>query len=208
VVRGAHQFLSLLAELTVIKRLFTAWGEGKDNDRSFSKADGQFGVVMRLRRSPSIVSDSRPNILIPQRRILPNKLCHQRDASRFLRYFDYDAPAPKQLFLSHERLVLADNDTWNPIKQDCAGAHRAGGKRRVQHALGVNRRGQSAGVFQGVHFSVQDRTAALHAAIVATADDLAAMDDDGTNGNAPLGEARFGFGNGRGHEWIHGLDSD
>jgi hypothetical protein len=50
---------------------------------------------------------------------------------------------------------------------------------------------------------VQNRAAFLHAAIMASADDFAVVDENAADGNATLGQAGFGFGDGRRHEWIH-----
>src|SRR5207245_1906279 len=58
-------------------------------------------------------------------------------------------------------------------------------------------------VLQSVHLAMQDGAAALHAAIVAAADDLAAMYDHRSDGNAALGNAGFGFGDGGGEIWVH-----
>jgi hypothetical protein len=64
------------------------------------------------------------------------------------------------------------------------------------------------GVFEGVHFSVQDGAAALHPAVVAATDDSPVVNEDGADRDSSLSEPCLGLFDGRRHEWIrrvHGV---
>jgi hypothetical protein len=60
----------------------------------------------------------------------------------------------------------------------------------------------AAGVFEGVHLAVEDGTAALDAAVVASAEDGAAMHEHRSDGDAAFGESLLGFFDGGVHEWV------
>jgi len=60
-----------------------------------------------------------------------------------------------------------------------------------------------AGRLPYIHLAVQDGAAALHAAVVTTADDLALMHQDRTDRNAAFGQACFRLRDGNSHEGIH-----
>ena len=70
-----------------------------------------------------------------------------------------------------ERAVLADHNPWDAVQESRAAAHVAGRERRVEGRAGVVARGEAPRVLEAVHLGVQDRAAALDAAIVAAADD-------------------------------------
>src|SRR4051812_12561571 len=65
-------------------------------------------------------------------------------------------------------------------------------------------RRQSARVFQGVHFAVQNGTPLLHAAVMAAAHDPAPMDQHAADWDAALCQAGFGLGDRGRHELVHG----
>jgi hypothetical protein len=50
---------------------------------------------------------------------------------------------------------------------------------------------------------MEDRTSALHAAIVPATDDLSLMDEHRTDRNAPFREPGFRLGDGHCHVWVH-----
>jgi len=79
--------------------------------------------------------DLNADILVPERRVIRNKLLHHLDAAGVLKHIDFDTPASQQLLFAHEGDVFADDHMRNTVKQDRAGAHRAGRKRRVQDTL-------------------------------------------------------------------------
>ena len=62
----------------------------------------------------------------------------------------------------------------------------------------------TAGVFQRVHFAVQDGAAILHAAVVATTDDLVAVHDHRADGDATFRQPLAGFLDRGLKKWISG----
>lgn len=107
---------------------------------------------------------------------------------------------------AEEGLVFANDDPWDFIEQYGTGAHRAGGKGGVDGAVPVNGRGETPGVFQGIHFPMEDGAAILDAAVAAPADDFPIMDEDATDGNAPLAEAGHRLVNRGLQKYVHGRE--
>src|SRR5215831_10195440 len=135
-------------------------------------------------------------ILIPQLWVRADELFHQADAFAVLHDFKGDAARAQQLFFSHKRPVLSDDDAGNAIEQDRAGTHGAGRERGIENAFTIDSAGLAAGVFQGVHFSVQDSAAFLHTPVMAAANDLSLVYHYGANGNATFRQSLAGFFNG------------
>ena len=127
-----------------------------------------------------------PDILVPQLRMRLDKARHEARARRVLKHFDQDAPGAEQLLLANESLVLADDDPRNAVEKNRAAAHRTRRQRRVHHRLAIDSRGLPPGVLERIHFAVQDRAALLHAAIVSSPDDAAAMDEHRADRNPAL----------------------
>jgi hypothetical protein len=83
----------------------------------------------------------------------------------------------EKFLIPYEGFVFPDDDPWDLIKQNCPGAHGAGGKRGVQGAFAINTRRQSACIFQCIHFSMKDCTAILHPSVMPTPNDFSIVFD-------------------------------
>jgi len=123
------------------------------------------------------------NVFIPELRMLLDKIPHHGDAVLILKHLNDYAPGAQQVFFAHKRAVLAHNDSWYPVEKNGAAAHGTGRKRGVKHAFTVNRRRLASGIFQGVHVTMQDGTAFLHATSVSSAKDSSLVNHYGSNGN-------------------------
>src|SRR5215831_5262275 len=126
------------------------------------------------------------DILVPQLRVIADELRHHPHAVRVLQHGHPHTARSQQLLLTHERLVLADHDGADAVKQNRAAAHRAGRERRVDDGVAIHRGRLTSSVLERIHLAVQHRAAALHAAIVSTTDDASAMDDDRADRDAAL----------------------
>src|SRR5512139_2808306 len=149
------------------------------------------GTVAASESSPLAgwsVSD-HADVLVPQARIAGDEAAHQLDAHRLLQDLDLHPVRPQQGFFAGEGAVLADDHLGNAVQQDGAAAHRARRQGGVEHRLAVHAGGLAAGVLQRVHLGVQDRAAALHAAVVPAADDTPLVHDDRSDRDAALGLA-------------------
>ncbi len=113
---------------------------------------------------------SLPDILGPRVGMLLDEPGHELPAPLVMRHVHRDAPAPQMRLISHERAVLPDYHPRNTVQQNGAGAHG-----------------------QGVHLPVQHGTPLLYPAVVATANDLAIVHQDRSDGNAALAEAEGRF---------------
>ncbi|MNR29665.1 hypothetical protein D3C85_1470660 [compost metagenome] len=122
-----------------------------------------------------------------------------------MQHLHVDTTGLEQLFLAHEGLVFANNDALDAVQQDRPAAHRARRQGGVQGGLGIEAGGLAPGVFQGVHFAVQDRAALLHAAVMAASDDPVVVHQYRTDRYAALITALLGLFDGCLHERIHGL---
>src|SRR5581483_9683769 len=116
--------------------------------------------------------------------MLADELLHQLDAARLLAHLDDHATATQQLFFSQESAIFADDNSWDAVEQDGAGAHGTRRQSGVQHALAVNRGRLSSGILQRVHLAVENGAAALDTAVVSAAEDLSLVDKDRTDRNA------------------------
>ena len=65
------------------------------------------------------------DVLVPERRMLPDELLHHLNALIVLHDVHSHATRTQQLFFAEEGRILADDDVGNPIEQDGAAAHRA-----------------------------------------------------------------------------------
>ena len=129
---------------------------------------------------------------------------HDFDAFGVVGDFDLDALGADVFFGALEGFVFADDDAGDAVEKDGAAAHGAGGEGGVDGAFPVDGGGLPACVFEAVHFGVVDGAAVLDAPVVASADDLAAMDEDGADGDAAFGAALAGFFDGCLEEGIVG----
>ena len=102
-----------------------------------------------------------------------------------------------------KRLVLADHDPADAIEQHGPAAHVAGRKGRIEHRPAIVACRQPTAVFQAIHLGMQDGTAALHPAVMPTADDLIIDHQHRTDGDAPFGEPQLRFFDGRLQEFVH-----
>src|ERR1041385_5103377 len=93
-------------------------------------------------------------------------------------------PAAKELFFSHKCRILTDDDAWDPIQQNCARAHGTRRERGIQNAFAIKGCRLAAGVFQRVHFSVQNTAAFLHATVVPTPNDSIVVHNHRADGDA------------------------
>src|SRR4026209_1471267 len=98
-----------------------------------------------------------------------NESSHHLNAPRILHDVDRHSALTQQRFLAEKRDVLTNHDTWDSIKQDCAGTHGARRQGRVQDGSSVHRGWKAPGVLESVHFPVENRASLLHAAVVAAA---------------------------------------
>ena len=128
---------------------------------------------------------------------------HHRDAPLVLHDIHPHATRSQKRFLAHERLVLAYDNVRDAVEQNRAAAHRARRKRRIHDALAIHRRGLPAGTFESVHFAVEHRAALLDSAVVAAAENRAAMHEHGADGNTPFPKAGSGFLDGGSKKCIH-----
>src|SRR4051812_20375209 len=107
--------------------------------------------------------------------MLANEGQHQFNAGWKLENFDRHTARSKELLLSEERLVLANDDPGDSVEQDCAAAHRARRERRVQRGFAIDASRQPSGILERIHLAVQNGTSLLDAAIMATAQDASFM---------------------------------
>src|SRR5437868_7150679 len=134
-------------------------------------------------------------ILIPQSWILPDELFHQADAFVVLHNFNRDAARAEKLFFANKRPVLADDDAGDSVEQNRAGAHGAGRERGIEDAFAVDGGGLAAGIFQRVHFAVQNRAAFLYPPVMAASNDLPLMHNYRADRNAAFRQSLAGFFN-------------
>ena len=113
---------------------------------------------------------------------------HQGDAAFVLEHFQVDPVGPEPGLLPHERVVLTNDDSGNPVEHDCAAAHRARREGCVERALSIEGRWPPPCSLEGIHLPVQDRAPLLHAAVMAAAHDHTFMHDDRSDRDASLGQ--------------------
>jgi len=106
-------------------------------------------------------------------------------------------------FRAFERVIFANDDARDFIQERGAAAHGAGGKRRVESAAAINGSVAASGVFKAIHFGMVNDAALLDALVVPASDDLATVDENGTDWYAAFGEAFFCFVNRSREEGIH-----
>ena len=121
--------------------------------------------------------------------MFPDEVAHHGDARLVLNDVDANAPARQPFFLAHERAVLADDHNRNAVQHDGAAAHRARRQRRIDGAGLIDAGGLTSGIFERVHFAVEDCAAALDSSIVAAADDAAVVHQNGSDRNSAVGQA-------------------
>jgi hypothetical protein len=126
---------------------------------------------------------------VPEFRVGLNEVRHQLDASRILQNFDFDAARAQVILGSQESFVLTGNHARDFIEHDRAAAHGAGRESRIERAVTIDARGESAGVAQAIQLAVIDGAARLHSAVMAAADDAAFVHQYRTDGNAAFGDA-------------------
>ena len=122
-----------------------------------------------------------------------DELPHHADALVVLHHLDADAARTEEIFLAHERAVLADDDVRDAVEEDGAGAHRAGRQRRVEDGGAIDRRRQPAGVLERIHLAVQDRAALLDPPVVAAPEDAPVVDEHRADRDAAFAAARGSF---------------
>src|SRR6266851_6558584 len=153
--------------------------------------------------SPSRQLLSHTYILVPQLRTRADEVGHHANAPFVLDDVDADAAPAQQVFVAHERAVLADDDVRDTVQQDGAGTHRTGRERGVHDALAVDARRLTAGALERVHLPVQHRAQLLDAPIVPAPDDDPSVHEDRANGNPSFGQAELRFRNRRQEKGVH-----
>jgi hypothetical protein len=123
-------------------------------------------------------------------------------AGGVLKHLDDHTPAPEQIFLAHERSVLADHHLGDPVEQNRPAAHRAGRERRVERALAIHRRRLPTGPLQCVHLRVEHHASRLLSPVVPAAEHAILVDQDGADRNAAFLEAEAGFVEGGAEEAV------
>src|SRR5439155_26601657 len=76
-------------------------------------------------------------------------------------------------------------------------------ERRIEGAFVIHARGLPPGIFERIHFAMQNDAAILHAPIVSSANDLPPMNEDRPNRDSSLSSALLGLFDRRLHEFIH-----
>ncbi|PAV68151.1 hypothetical protein WR25_12215 [Diploscapter pachys] len=126
------------------------------------------------------VCRSAANIFVPQLWVGFDEPAHQRLAGFIVMHLEAHATVAEQLLFAHEEGGLLVNPGWLPT-----------------------------GILQGIHLAMQDGTALLYAAIVATADDPALVHQYRADRNAALLESLAGLVDGGLHKYgsvlIHGI---
>src|SRR6476620_9406066 len=117
------------------------------------------------------------DVLVPKPGVLRNELSHHRDTFVVLDDHEFHTLGLQPVFSSLESLVFANDNFGNLIEEGCPAAHRARRQGCVQDAVPIDRRRLAAGLLKRAHLPVQKGIPLLHAHIVATADDLAMVDD-------------------------------
>src|SRR2546426_944222 len=143
-----------------------------------------------------------PDILVPELRVRRDEARHEADARPVLEHLDRDAARTEQRLLADERLILTDDDRWNPVQENGAAAHGARRQRGVQHAFAIDGSRLAAGVLERVHFPVEDHAPALHATVVTATDDPPLVHEHGADRNTSFARAEPGFVDGRLHEFL------
>ncbi len=142
------------------------------------------------------------DVFVPKLRPGCNKIAHQADALGVLHDVDFYALAPDVILGALKGDVLANDDVGDLVEESRAAAHGTGREGGIKDALGVNAGGKAAGVFQAIHLGMVDDAAVLDALIVAAADDLTLVNEDGPDRDAAGGEALAGFLDGGGEKGV------
>jgi len=159
--------------------------------------------IIVLRAKQENRRGSHPNVFVPQLWVLANEFFHHPDAFVALHYFKGNAARAEKLFFANKCPVLADDDARNPIQQNGPAAHGTRRERGIEGTFAVDGGGLAAGIFQRVHFAVQDAAAFLHAPVVPAANDLIAMSDYRSDWDATFRESLPGFLDSGLKKWIH-----
>src|SRR5919198_707685 len=94
---------------------------------------GPHRIEIRMPDAQRIAVDA--DIFVPQRRMRGNEIRHHPDAPFVLHDLDAHAARSQQIFFTHERAVLADDDAADAVQEDRARAHRAWRQRGVHDRL-------------------------------------------------------------------------
>ena len=106
----------------------------------------------------------------------------------------------QDFFIAFESNIFANDDFRDAVEADGAAAYRAWGEGGIEGAFFIDRGGESSGVFEGVHFAVEDGALFLDSSIVSSPDDVSIVDDNTPNGDATFLQSDFGFFYGFFHE--------
>ncbi len=135
----------------------------------------------------------KADVLVPELGVIFDEVVHEGEAVGILGDFDFDSLGAENVFLSHEGLILADDDFWNAVEEDGSAAHGAGGEGGVELAFAIDGSALAAGVFEGIHFTMEDGAIFLNAAVVAPPEDFSLVDEDAADGDAAFSESKAGF---------------
>jgi hypothetical protein len=133
------------------------------------------------------------NVLVPKGGVHPNEVPQQRCTVTIVGNLDDHAPCAQQILFAPKRAVLSNDDSGNPVEENGAAAHCAGGKRRIQGGRAIDARGLPPCAFERVYFRVQDGTSRLHPSVVAPAKDPSVMNEDRADRNSALCQTLAGF---------------
>src|SRR6185503_13589617 len=113
------------------------------------------------------------DVFVPDLGVRRDELVHERPALGRVEVHHLHTAGLEEVLAAEERPVLTDDDAWDVIQQDRAGAHVAWRERRVHRRSAIDRGGLPPGLFESIGLAVSDRTALLDPPIMAGADDSA-----------------------------------
>src|SRR5262249_10218341 len=122
-----------------------------------------------------------------------NELLHESNASFVLHDVDSHAARTQEILVPTKRTVLADDDVRNAVEKNRAAAHRTRRQRRVHDTVPVNARRQPPGALERIHFTVEDGTPLLNAAIVTATGNHPLMDQNRADRNPAFASPAFGL---------------
>src|SRR5271163_3794320 len=107
-----------------------------------------------------------PNILVPKLRMIFDKTGHQGNAIGIIQDLDRNSPRFKVGLWPLEGAVLSYNDARDLIEKCGSTSHSARRQRRVKGGFAIIACLQAPGVFQTIHFGVENRATSLNAPVV------------------------------------------
>src|SRR6185312_15862257 len=131
-----------------------------------------------------------------------DEILHQVNAVFILKHLNANAARAQEFFFPLEGAVLANDYARDSVKQDSSGTHGAGGKSGVEYRLAIYRCGAAACIFQGIHLTVPDGAAVLHAPVVTAAYNLSSMYQHRADWYAAFCQPQAGLFNGSSEEFV------